>query len=96
MGDYVKILLLIASVLFLSGCLGISPTQEGVPPGGYKEVRCTCINGDGRYGTLLTNYIKGQGDFCKLTTFGDLQPSTSLTCQAGVTSIKVDASGTDN
>jgi len=81
-------LLPILLVLVLSGCAGISATQETPPPDGYKEVRCTCLDGEGRYGTLF-NYVKGDADHCKLTIYGDLQDNSSISCGDDGIKIKI-------
>ena len=72
-------ILLIVVILGMTGCGGITATQEGVPPEGYKEVRCAHIDGQGRYGSF-TQYVKGAAKFFKLTIFGDLPANTTISC----------------
>ena len=81
-----KILFLLPILIYISisafGCSvlgGISSTQEEAPPVGYNEIRCTCIDGYGRYGTF-TQYVKGQTEMCKLTTYGTLSNETNISC----------------
>lgn len=75
-----KIALLII-LLILSGC-GISPYMEDTPPPGYQEVRCTYIDGQGRYGLPLTNYVKGAVKMAKLTIFGEMR-GVVASCNSG-------------
>lgn len=67
----IKFLLLILIIFLLAGC-GVNPYMDDPPPKGYKEVRCTYVDGDGRYGLPLTNYVKGAVKMAKLTIFGEL------------------------
>lgn len=80
--------LLIILTIFLSGCItgGIKSDQSEKPPEGYKEIRCTCINGKGRYGTL-TQYVKGKAKYCKLTMYGEIEAS-DVTCENDKVTIK--------
>ena len=89
-----NLLLIIACVLVLSGC-GIHPYMEDTPPPGYKEIRCTYVDGDWRYGLPLTNYVKGAVRMAKLTMYGDL-PGGSAECNSaddGTVSVKMIENG---
>lgn len=57
-------------VSLLSAC-GITAQMADAPPKGYKEARCTYVDGTGRSGTL-TQYAKGKIKMAKLTLFGDI------------------------
>ena len=84
---HIKIYCILILIFILSGCAGISATQEQAPPKGYKEIRCMHLNGDGRYGTIF-QYVKGNTKFFKLTMFGNFPENTKIAC--GKNGVSVD------
>ena len=89
---YIYTFTLICISVLMQGCIidGIKPDQIDPPPDGYKEARCFTVNGQGRYGTF-TQYIKGTGDFFKLTLFGDFPEDTSIDCGKDGLNIKINS-----
>lgn len=77
-------IVLFITLLILTGCIsmlgGITSSQEEKPPEGYSEIRCTCLNGEGRYGGFITNYVKGDAEYCKLTMYSILPDGAEVSC----------------
>jgi len=80
MSKFFPVLVLVSLLFVITGC-----AQREVHP---DRVGCTFIDGEGRYGLMLTNYIKGDAKGVYVYV-GENATGTTITCNADTQEITV-------